>query len=192
MSKKEMRKKVTYEFVTDVFRVVDGDTVEVMIELGFGHLSKRKIRIIAKSSKGFNTYETYRPEDEIERFLGEKATARAKELLSGQVIILRSVKWGKYRYVATIELEDGRDYGDIMIQEGHQKKVRKTSEKWLSEIPEEYGIILSDPDGWGRVNYEHSFYEELITEEEFKRRLMDSTCMCKPGGFDKYMKSDNA
>ena len=35
--------------------------------------------------------------------------------------------------------------------------------------------IILDPDGWDRVNYQYSFFEELITGEEFFRRFSMST-----------------
>lgn len=56
--------------------------------------------------------------------------------------------------------------------------ITKTSNEWIKE--EEYTeIIIMDPDGWDRQNYEYSFNEELITKEEFFNRLSLSTCMHK-------------
>ena len=117
--------KTNYEYQAKVIRVLDGDTVEVDVDLGFSSTMRMKIRVIAKSTAGFDTPETWRPKDDEERVLGQAATARAKELLEDKTILLRSVKFGKYRYVATIELEDGLDFGDHMISEGHQKKIRR-------------------------------------------------------------------
>jgi len=45
--------------------------------------------------------------------------------------------------------------------------------------PELKETKLLDPDGWDRKNFQFSFYEELITKEEFSKRLMVSTCMFK-------------
>lgn len=61
----------------------------------------------------------------------------------------------------------------------------KTSKEWFEEVPEEHGLIIIDPDGWDRKNYEYSFNEELITKEEFMKRLNYSTTMCKTS-FHKY------
>lgn len=52
---------------------------------------------------------------------------------------------------------------------------KKTSQQWFNEIPKEYKLVILDPDGWDRLNYDHSFYEELITQEEFDKRLGSST-----------------
>jgi len=51
----------------------------------------------------------------------------------------------------------------------------KTSEHWY----EEYPIQIKDPDGWDRDNFQYSWYEELITFEEFDRIAMASTCVHK-------------
>lgn len=52
-----------------------------------------------------------------------------------------------------------------------------TSEEWYKELNPPYTII--DPDGWDRSNYQFSYFEELITEKEFNRRLMYSTICWK-------------
>lgn len=58
---------------------------------------------------------------------------------------------------------------------------KKTSEVWLEELNnsgDDY-IIVYDPDGWDRQNYQFSFYEEEITETEFTNRLGSSTVLIK-------------
>lgn len=57
------------------------------------------------------------------------------------------------------------------------KQILKTSKQWYDEIPEDKKIIILDPDGWDRSNYEYSFNEELITYDEFQKRVLFSTCM---------------
>ena len=59
--------------------------------------------------------------------------------------------------------------------------MKKTSEEWLKES--DYDIL--DPDGWDRKNYDFSFRQELITEDEFWNRLVRSTVMYKKGEIDK-------
>lgn len=57
-------------------------------------------------------------------------------------------------------------------------EIKKTSAEWSKEHPE---IIILDPDGWDRENFDYSWSEELITEAEFNRRSVYSTCMlCGP------------
>jgi hypothetical protein len=47
----------------------------------------------------------------------------------------------------------------------------KTSSEWIKTV----GYEVIDPDGWDRKNLQYSFYEELITYDEFQRRLVQST-----------------
>jgi hypothetical protein len=54
----------------------------------------------------------------------------------------------------------------------------KTSKDWLESVSPEYGLVIMDPDGWDRTNYHYSFNEELITIDEFKRRVFMSTIKC--------------
>jgi len=51
----------------------------------------------------------------------------------------------------------------------------KTSEEWERES----NFKVLDPDGWDRKNFEFSWNEELITEEEFEKRLSTSTIIVK-------------
>jgi len=113
--------KIMYQYKANVIRVIDGDTIEVEIDLGFDILTKRKIRIIAQNHKYFDTPEIFRPRNESEKTHGLSAKSRAEELLLNKTVILESIKEGKYNYVAKVKIDSG-DYGDIMINEGFLKK----------------------------------------------------------------------
>jgi hypothetical protein len=53
----------------------------------------------------------------------------------------------------------------------------KTSQQWYEELQTLYpDFLVMDPDGWDRRNYQYSWHEELITNEEFEKRLSKSTC----------------
>lgn len=54
---------------------------------------------------------------------------------------------------------------------------KKTSAEWDEIINKPKGIIIYDPDGWNRFNFQYSFHEEQITLEEFNVRMMQSTCI---------------
>ena len=51
----------------------------------------------------------------------------------------------------------------------------KTSSDWQDILCPK--VIILDPDGWDRSNYDYSFNEELISEEEFYTRFSKSTTM---------------
>jgi hypothetical protein len=71
-------------------------------------------------------------------------------------------------------------------------KELKTSEEWYPIVQKQWEefenkqFIIYDPDGWDRKNYQYSWHEELITEEEFSNRVFQSTCMYK------RLKNENA
>ena len=59
------------------------------------------------------------------------------------------------------------------ILQRFDKMILKTSSQWCRE----FECVVVDPDGWDRKNYEYSFEQELITEEEFRKRVSKSTML---------------
>ena len=73
-----------YEYRVKILKVVDGDTVDVDIDLGFGvWLKDERVRIM-----GIDTPES-RTSDKVEKVFGLAAKARLKELL-GKTAILKT------------------------------------------------------------------------------------------------------
>ena len=103
-----------------VIKVVDGDTVDVDIDLGFGvTLKDERVRIM-----GIDTPES-RTRDKVEALFGEAAKARLKDLMKdgGKLITTEDKKGedmkGKFgRILGDFEVGDKR-VTDIMIEEGH-------------------------------------------------------------------------
>jgi len=95
-------------------RVVDGDTVDVTLDLGFSvRLHKQRCRLA-----GIDTPES-RTRNLEEKKLGLLAKERMKELCVGQFKI-KSLGKGKYgRILAIPYTEDGQDICQMMIDEGH-------------------------------------------------------------------------
>lgn len=107
-----------YIYKALIVRVVDGDTFDVNVDLGFSIQIKHRFRL-----NGIDTPETWRPKSEAEREHGEKATEFVRNLIEGQVVILQSCKLGIYgRYDADITLSDGRDLVAVLKQEGFEKQ----------------------------------------------------------------------
>lgn len=65
--------------------------------------------------------------------------------------------------------------------------MKKTSDVWSEYL----GIKILDPDGWDRENFQYSFYEEYITEDEFKERADMSTTQYYPHSPKEYADADN-
>jgi micrococcal nuclease len=95
-------------------RVVDGDTIDVHIDLGFGvWLKNQRVRL-----HGIDTPES-RTRDLAEKALGKKASARLNELC-GERLLVKSLGKGKYGRILGIPYTlDGEDICQILIKEGH-------------------------------------------------------------------------
>ena len=52
------------------------------------------------------------------------------------------------------------------------QEIKKTSEEWQKICK----LLIYDPDGWNRQNFDYSWKEEKITREEFEHRMYFSTC----------------
>jgi len=106
-----------YEYNALVTRVVDGDTFDATVDLGFGVFKKHRFRL-----KDVDTPETWRPKTEAENEHGLKATAYVIGLIENQSVILSSVKSAVYsRYEAYVTLKDGSDLGTLLIEHGFEK-----------------------------------------------------------------------
>ena len=104
-------------------RVVDGDTIDALIDVGFDIWIKKRIRY-----SGIDTWES-RTRDLAEKAKGLEAKARNKELLmevssKSGYFRLKSYGVGKYGRVLGeifIEDKDGKQYNinETLISEGH-------------------------------------------------------------------------
>ena len=112
-----------YIYRAKLDRVVDGDTVDALIDVGFDIWFKKRIRF-----KGVDTWES-RTRNLEEKALGLKAKARTKELLEkvsskSGYFRLKSYGLGKYGRVLgelfIIDV-DGKQWNvnETLIKEGH-------------------------------------------------------------------------
>jgi micrococcal nuclease len=131
-------------------RIVDGDTVDIDIDLGFGiWLRKERVRVA-----GIDTPEK-RTKDKIEKQFGLAATAKAHTLIpegSSCIVRTRRDKAGKYgRTMGDFVLEDGTLYTAVMIEthhavpyEGQAKELVEEAHLVNREILIEQGIVTLD------------------------------------------------
>jgi micrococcal nuclease len=103
-----------------VVRVIDGDTVDVDIDLGFGIWQKNeRVRIM-----GIDTPES-RTRDKIEKKFGLAAKAKLKSLLGKTTVLKTSINKkgvdmkGKFGRVLGDFLVDGKKVTEIMCKTGH-------------------------------------------------------------------------
>ena len=112
-----------YEYRCKVTRVIDGDTVDVDIDLGFDIILRdERVRIM-----GIDTPES-RTRDKVEKKFGLASKARLKELIggkSGPILKTQINKKGEDmrgkfgRILGDFVTDDGRMVTDILVEEGH-------------------------------------------------------------------------
>ena len=112
-----------YNYRINIIKVVDGDTVDAEIDLGFDVSVKKRIRFM-----GINTPES-RTRDLEEKARGLAAKDRLKTILEGaKTIQLKSHGVGKYgRCLGELEVDmlDGQEcltlenVNQLLIKEGH-------------------------------------------------------------------------
>ncbi len=115
-----------YEYKATVVKIVDGDTVDVDIDLGFGVILKdERVRIM-----GIDTPES-RTRDKVEKQFGLAAKRRLKELLGKHCVLKTQIARdgedmrGKFgRVLGDFNVYDSskdawRPVTDVLVEEGH-------------------------------------------------------------------------
>lgn len=101
--------------ISKIVKVVDGDTIDALIDLGFSTHVKKRIRL-----SGINAPES-RTRDLEEKKLGLAAKARLKELCKDKNLILKSYGLCKYGRVLGEIFNHGASINNLMVAEGHAK-----------------------------------------------------------------------
>ena len=110
-----------YEYKVNILKVVDGDTVDVDIDLGFGvWLRNERVRLA-----GIDTPES-RTSDKIEKIFGQAAKDRVNSLLGAEAILISQISKsgdnikGKFgRIIGNFKTINGEVVADILMNEGH-------------------------------------------------------------------------
>lgn len=108
-----------YNYKATMKRIVDGDTIDATVDLGFNMNANIRFRI-----RNIDTPELYRPRNDAEyqHALAAKLFVEAT-IPVGTVFNLTSYKEGAFnRWEADIKLLDGRDLAEQLIKEGFEKK----------------------------------------------------------------------
>ena len=150
------KKPASFEYNGTLIRVLDGDTIDAYIDLGFDLKIKKRIRYM-----GIDTWES-RTRDLDEKKKGLAAKARNKELLEAGVFKIISHGTGKF----------GRVLGEIYVSPdavGHEiaENVDKTSDGLVSinDILINEGHAYEYDGGKKKV-----FQEEIDSEKAAKKK----------------------
>ena len=109
-----------YEYKCKIRKVVDGDTVDVDLDLGFGvWLRNERVRIM-----GIDTPES-RTSDKVEKVFGLAAKERLSSLLGADAILETQVHKGENmkgkfgRILGNFTTINGEHCADVLLREGH-------------------------------------------------------------------------
>ena len=108
-----------YVYRCSVTRVVDGDTVDADIDLGFDIIYRDRIRLM-----GIDTPES-RTRNRKEKALGLASKARLKELIKAgkKEVVLKTSKEGKGKFgrILGTLYAGGEDLCEVLMNEGHAR-----------------------------------------------------------------------
>ena len=110
-----------YEYKCKIRKVVDGDTVDIDIDLGFNvWLNDERVRVM-----GIDTPES-RTRDKVEKIFGLAAKERVKKFVETDDIVLVTQKYdakGKFgRILGDLRNSHGDLLTSTLIEEGHAVK----------------------------------------------------------------------
>ena len=106
--------KQIYLYKAKIVRIVDGDTFDAEVDLGFHMTVKTRFRLADINTPGLRIEEQHEAAVKAKRFLEEK--------LLGGTYYLVSHKGDKFgRWLATVYLDDGSTINGLMLKEGLAK-----------------------------------------------------------------------
>ena len=131
------------EYQCELIRVLDGDTIDCYIDLGFNLKVKKRVRYM-----GIDTWES-RTRDLEEKKKGLAAKARNKELLESGTFKIVSHGTGKFGRVlgeVFVETDSGlQSVNQILIDEGHAYEYDGgKKKKFIAEIKKEKAAKKED------------------------------------------------
>lgn len=107
-----------YEYNAEVLRVVDADTFDLLVDVGFSITLKERFRL-----NGIDAPETWRPTTQAEKEHGMAATAAVKELIEGKKVKVITYKEDKYaRYLCDITTREGISLAGFLMVNNFVKR----------------------------------------------------------------------
>tara|TARA_Y100000817_G_C16844956_1_gene539652 strand:+ start:340 stop:807 length:468 start_codon:yes stop_codon:yes gene_type:complete len=147
-----------YEYNCKILRVIDGDTVDVDIDLGFGiWMHKERIRL-----HGIDTPES-RTRDKIEKIFGFEAKRMVQTWLpvgSNQTLVTTKDKSGKF----------GRVLGKFRIFDGRNDRV-STLNEWMVE--NHYAVAYHGQSKEKIANEHLKNYQKIVETVDLSQNELD-------------------
>ena len=110
-----------YEYKAKILKIVDGDTMDVEIDLGFNMHANMRLRLSGLDTEDLNDSNLQK------RSMAKDAKARVEELVSQKgkdFVVVRTIKDRKEkfgRYLATIVFQDNTNLNETLLSEGLAK-----------------------------------------------------------------------
>lgn len=153
-----------YEYRVNILRVIDGDTVDVDIDLGFGTwIKKERVRIM-----GIDTPES-RTRNKVEKKFGLASKARLKELLGAKAILKTQVsKKGE-----DMKGKFGRILGDFSVYHAPTDSWRMATEVLIEEghAVAYFGGSKEEIAAKHLVNRDKLMREGLVSQEDYDKAV---------------------
>ena len=155
-----------YEYRCTVLKVIDGDTVDVDIDLGFGiTLTDERVRLM-----GIDTPES-RTSDKVEDLFGELAKARLKEMVagkSGPILKTQINKKGE-----DMKGKFGRILGDFKVYHAPTDSWRMATEILIEEghAVDYYGGSKEELQEQHMVNRQRLLDQGLVSQEDYDKAV---------------------
>ena len=157
------KKPASFEYNATLVKVLDGDTIDAYIDLGFDLKIKKRIRYM-----GIDTWES-RTRDLDEKEKGLAAKARNKELLEQGVFKLKSFGTGKFGRVLGEIFVDPDGVGDHIVEciGNPDSEIDLSADGWVSvnDILIEEGHAY-DYHGGKKKDFKKEIKEEKKAKEE--------------------------
>ena len=151
--------KGTKEYNVKILKIIDGDTVDVDIDLGFGIvLTDERVRIM-----GIDTPES-RTSDKVEKIFGTASKNRLRQLLDKEAILVTTIDKGG----EDMKGKFGRVLGDFKCYYAPEDREATVSEILIKEghAVAYHGQSKDDVQGQHMINRERLLKEGLVTQEE--------------------------
>ena len=151
-----------YEYRCKVLKIVDGDTVDVDIDLGFGvWLKDERVRMM-----GIDTPES-RTSDEVEKLFGLAAKNKLKELLGKSPVLKTQVnKDGE-----DMKGKFGRILGDFDVYDAEKDAWRPATDVLIEtgNAVAYFGGSKEEVQAKHMVNREKLLRENVVTQKDFDK-----------------------
>jgi len=157
-----------YEYRATVLKVIDGDTVDVDIDLGFGIVLKdERVRIM-----GIDTPES-RTRDKVEDLFGEAAKARVKALMGESIVLKTQIN----KNGEDMKGKFGRILGDFKVYHSATDSWRMLTEILVEEghAVAYFGGSKEEVQAKHLENRKKLLSEGVVSQQDYDRELAKQT-----------------